>query len=191
MKTTLTTCLITMLTSLMALTTWKSDQVHSQLTFTIVHHGFSDFTGGFEKFDVTIRSEKLDLSDAQVTMTADVNSINTRFKQRDDHLKSADFFDVEKYPQITFSSTKLAKTAKPNIYKLTGDLTMHGVTKSVTLDFIFKGILQNPTTKNYDAAAQVVGTIKRSDFGIGNGFPENAISDIVRIKADGEFAQQK
>ena len=107
---------------------------------------------------------------------------------RNNHLKSADFFDAEKFPAITFKSTSVTKSGT-NSFKLAGNLTMHGVTKPVTMDMVYTGTVENPMSKKQTAGFQVTGTIKRSDFGIGGNFPAAMISDEVRIKADGEFAQ--
>ncbi len=113
--------------------TWKNDPAHSQLSFTVTHLGISDVTGSFSDFEVTAESSKPDFSDAVFTLTAKTTSINTRIDMRDNHLKSADFFDVEKYPTMTFKSTALNAEGK-NKFKLTGDLTLHGVTKPITMD---------------------------------------------------------
>jgi len=167
---------------------WKSDKAHSQLSFTVKHLGLAEVTGTFNDFDVTINSSKPDFSDAKIEFTADVNSIDTRVEQRDNHLKSADFFDAEKYPKMEFKSTSLKKDGK-NAYKLTGDLTIHGVTKPVTMDLKHTGTIDHPQSKKPTAGFQLTGTLKRSDFGIGPKFPAPMISDEVQIKADGEFAQ--
>jgi polyisoprenoid-binding protein YceI len=95
---------------------------------------------------------------------------------------------VEKYPTLTFKSTSLKSVGK-NQYKLSGDLTIHGVTKPVSMDLVYKGTVENPMSKKQTAGFQLTGVIKRSDFGIGQKFPEAMVSDEVRIKADGEFAQ--
>ena len=175
--------------TIFAQTTWKSDPYHSKLGFTVTHLGIADVPGHFDKFDVTIKSEKADFSDAQVEMTAQVSSINTRIEPRDNHLKSADFFDAEKYPVMTFKSTSIKKLSK-NRYQLTGNLTLHGVTKSVTVIMVHRGTTANPNANGAPVAGiQITGVIKRSDFAVGNGFPPPMISDDVRIKADGEFGK--
>ena len=175
--------------TIFAQTTWKSDPYHSKLGFTVTHLGIADVPGHFDKFDVTIKSEKADFSDAQVEMTAQVSSINTRIEPRDNHLKSADFFDAEKYPVMTFKSTSIKKLSK-NRYQLTGNLTLHGVTKPVTVIMVHRGTTANPNANGAPVAGiQITGVIKRSDFAVGNGFPSPMISDDVRIKADGEFGQ--
>jgi polyisoprenoid-binding protein YceI len=176
------------LTAFTTVGVWKSDKAHSQLSFTVKHLGIAEVTGTFNDFDVTIKSSKPDFSDAQIEFSADVNSIDTRVEQRDNHLKSADFFDAQKFSKMEFKSTSLKKDGK-NAYKLTGDLTMHGVTKPVTLDLKYTGTVENPMSKKPTAGFQLTGTIKRSDFNIGTNFPAPMISDEVKIKADGEFVQ--
>jgi polyisoprenoid-binding protein YceI len=168
--------------------TWQNDDPHSQLGFTVTHLGIADVSGTFNDFDVTVKSSKPDFSDASFEMTAKSASIDTRVEARDNHLKSADFFDAAKYPTIDFKSTSIKK-AGTNKYKLTGDLTLHGITKPVTMDLLYNGTVENPANKKQTAGFQLTGTIKRSDFNIGPGFPAPMISDEVRIKADGEFIQ--
>ena len=165
---------------------WKNDDPHSQLGFTVTHLGVSDVSGTFNDFDVTVTSSEPDFSDAVFELTANVASLDTRVEARDNHLKSADFFDAEKFPTITFKSIFLEKVDN-NKYKLTGNLTMHGVTKPVTMALQYNGTVENAMNKKQTAGFQLTGTLKRSDFGIGVNFPEPMISDEVRIKADGEF----
>jgi polyisoprenoid-binding protein YceI len=167
---------------------WTNDDAHSQLSFTVSHLGIADVTGTFNDFDAKITSSKPDFSDATFELTAKTASIDTRVEDRDKHLKSADFFDVAKYPTLNFKSTSVKKQGKDK-YKLNGNLTMNGVTKPVTLDLVYRGTVENPMSKKQTAGFQVTGTIKRSDFNFGSGFPAPMISDEVRIKADGEFIQ--
>ncbi len=174
----------------MAQTTWKADPYHSYLGFTVKHLGIAEVPGNFGKYDVTITSAKDDFSDAVVEMTADIASIYTRVEARDNHLKSADFFDAEKYPTMTFKSTSI-KPAGKNEYAVTGNLSMHGVTKPVTIKLEFNGITKNPNAKGAPVAGfEIEAKIKRSDFAIGNGFPAPMISDEVEIEAYGEFGQK-
>ncbi|MBS2096764.1 YceI family protein [Carboxylicivirga linearis] len=169
-------------------TTWTNDKAHSQLFFTVTHLGINDVSGTFDDFTVAVESEKEDFSDAKFSLTAKVNSINTRVEARNNHLKSADFFNAEKYPELTFTSTGI-KPAGKNKYKLTGDLTIHGVTKSVTVDLLYRGQTTNPMSSKLTTAFEITGTIKRSDFEVGGSFPEAIVSDEVRISASGEFLQ--
>ncbi|MEO7045164.1 MAG: YceI family protein [Ferruginibacter sp.] len=169
-------------------TTWKNDKMHSKLTFTVTHLLVSDVDGLFKNFDVTITSSKADFSDAVFELKADVSSINTEVDMRDNDLKSAGWFDAATYPSITFKSTAITANGK-NKYKLTGNLTMHGVTKPVTMDLIYRGTVQNPMSKKDDAGFKLTGTIMRADFNIGSKYPSAMVSDEVEIKADGEFAK--
>ena len=169
-------------------TNWQNDDFHSQLGFTVTHLGISDISGTFNDIDVNVTSSKPDFSDAQFKLTAKTASIDTRVEPRNNHLKSADFFDVEKFPTMTFESTGL-KPAGKNQYKLSGNLTLHGVTKPVTLDLFYKGTVENAMSKKATAGFQITGSIKRSDFSSGEKFPAPMMSDEVRIKADGEFVQ--
>ena len=178
--------------TLLAFTTvnnWKVDNAHSKLAFAITHLGISEVTGLFKTFDVKVTTSKDDFSDAVFEMTTDVASIDTEVEMRDNHLKTADFFDVEKYPKMTFKSTSIQPAGKDK-YKLNGNLTLHGVTKPVSMELWYRGTVENPMSKKPTSGFQVTGTIKRSDFGIGEKFPAPMLSDDVRIKADGEFTKQ-
>src|SRR5690554_1742866 len=173
----------------MAQTTWKVDPAHSQVSFGIEHLTISEIEGGFDSFDATIVADKEDFSDAKFEVTIDVNSINTGVQMRDDHLRNPDFFEVEKYPEMTFKSTSIRK-AGADRYKVQGDLTFHGVTKPVTLDVWYRGTIENPQSGDVISGFQVTGEVKRSDFNLGPDFPEQVLSDKVRIKVDGEFKKQ-
>lgn len=186
--------LLTAFVTLAAFTTnkpaWLNDDPHSQLGFTVTHLGIADVSGTFTDFDVTVEATKPDFSDASFELMAKTASINTRVEARDNHLKSADFFDVAKYPEITFKSTSLEKKGKDQ-YALSGQLTLHGITKPVTMNLVYRGTTKNPMSGATTAGFQLNGVIKRSDFQIGPGFPTAVISDEVRIKADGEFTPKQ
>ena len=176
--------------SVFAQDTWKADPYHSKLGFTVTHLGIADVPGHFNDYDVTITAANPDFSDAVVEMTAQVASIDTRVEPRDKHLKSADFFDAEKYATMNFKSTSIKKVAN-NKYNLTGNLTLHGVTKPVTVTMLHRGTTANPNANGAPVAGiQITGTIKRSDFALGSKFPAPMISDEVQIKADGEFGKK-
>jgi len=185
-KITLAALLLVSSFTLIAQTTWHNDKAHSKLTFDVTHLGISDISGLFNDFDVSITANKADFSDAVFELTTDMATINTEVKMRDDHLRSADFFDVEKFPTMTFKSTSIQNAGKGK-YKLTGNLTVRGITKTVTMDLWYRGTIENPQSKVKTAGFQLTGVINRSDFNIGPKFPEMAISEAVRIKADGEF----
>ena len=166
---------------------WTLDKAHAKLSFTVTHLMVSDVEGWFKNFDAKITTSKGDFSDAVAEMTANVNSINTDNDQRDKHLQSADFFDAAKYPTITFKS-KTIKKLTDKTYKATGNLTMHGVTKTIDLDIVCL-IGVNPSTKKPIAGFKITGVIKRSDFGIGSSMPSAMISDEVAIAANAEFVK--
>jgi polyisoprenoid-binding protein YceI len=175
-------------TAAFAQSTWKVDKAHSKLTFTITHLAVSDVDGLFKDFDVTIVTGKPDFSDAKFTLVAQTASINTEIEKRDNHLKSPDFFEVDKYPTMNFVSTSIAKGAGANRYKVKGNLTLHGVTKPVTLDLWYRGTVAGQGGKEV-AGFQLTGEIKRSDFTFGSKFGSPMLSDEVQIKANGEFSK--
>lgn len=167
--------------------TWKADPLHSRLAFSITHLGISEITGVFDKFEVLITADKPDFSDAVFELSIDVNSVDTHVQKRDDHLRSPDFFEVAKFPTITFRSTSI-QPAGQDRYKLAGELTIRGKTKPVTVDLWYRGTTTN--AKNTTAGFQVTASLQRSDFGIGPKFVPPMISDVLDIKADGEFIKQ-
>ena len=140
------------------------DPAHSEVGFN-VRHLVSKVPGRFNEYEGTIA---MDPAAIESTMKIDAKiktaSINTGVQKRDDHLRSADFFEAEKYPEITFVSKKAAK--KGNGYAVTGDLTIHGVTKEVTLDAEVLGTQTNPFTKMPSAGLEITGKINRKDFGV-------------------------
>ncbi len=168
-------------------TTWELDKMHAKLGFNITHLMVSDVEGSFKKFDAKIVATKADFTDATVTLTGDVASVNTENEKRDEHLKSPDFFDAAKFPEFSFKSTSFKKD-KGNTYKITGDLTMHGVTKKVVLDAVARSGT-NPMSKKEITGFKITGKIKRSDFGIGASMPSQMLSEEVAIVANAEFAK--
>lgn len=168
--------------------TWSLDKAHSKLGFSVTHLMVSTVDGSFKTVDAKITSSKADFSDAAFELTADVNTIDTDNEQRDGHLKNPDYFDAAKFPTLTFKSTSIKKVADKK-YKLTGNLTLHGVTKPVTLDLTLGGTGEHPYTKKTIAGFKATGTLKRSDFGIGAGTPGTVVSDEVELTANGEFSK--
>ncbi len=168
--------------------TWSLDKTHSKLGFNLTHLLVSEVDGSFKNVDAKITSSKDDLSDATIELTAEVASINTDNEDRDKHLKSPDYFDAEKFPKLIFKSTSFKKVEGKK-YKLVGDLTLHGVTKSVTLDVTFNGTAVHPYTKKTVAGFKITGVIKRTDFGISPGTPAAMLSDEVNINTNAEFVK--
>ena len=169
--------------------TWKSDKSHSQLKFDITHLGVSTVSGGFSDFEATVTTGTTDFRDASFELTAKTASVNTGIERRDNHLKSADFFDATANPTISYKSTGIKKAGK-NKYRLSGDLTMHGITKPVTMELWYRGTVTNPMSKKEVTGFRATGNINRADFGIGPKFPAVSISETVTIIADGEFGKQ-
>jgi len=147
----------------MSTTKWVLDPTHSEATFKVKHLMFTNVSGNFTKFDGTVTTEEENFDTASFEFNAEVASVNTNNADRDGHLKSADFFDVENFPALTFKSTSFEKDGGD--YKLTGDLSLHGVTKSVTVDVEFGGIQKDPWG-NIKAGFSATGKINRKDFGL-------------------------
>lgn len=145
--------------------TWKIDPVHSEIKFKVKHMLVSTVTGGFNKFDAEINAEnENDFSGASVKFEADAASIDTKNAQRDAHLRSADFFDAENHPKLSFNSKSFTKTSDM-LYKLTGDMTMRGITKEVELDVIYNGNVIGLDGSNV-SGFEITGTLNRFDFGL-------------------------
>ena len=145
------------------LTTWTIDPAHSHVEFAVKHLMISTVKGRFAVVQGTIVTDESDPAKGRVEVAIDADSIDTREAQRDAHLKSADFFDVEKFPKLTFTSTKIA--GDRDSFKLTGDLTIHGVTRPVTLDVTSEGRGKDPWGGDR-AGFSATGKIKRSEFGL-------------------------
>ncbi|TSJ42032.1 YceI family protein [Fluviicola chungangensis] len=168
---------------------WSLDGVHSRLGFTVKHMGISDFNGSFSNYEVKITATKEDFSDAKVELTGEINSINTANEMRDNHLKGADFFDAEKYPTFTFVSKSFTKVPKSkNEYKVVGDLTLHGVTKEVTMTAVHNGTMTHPMNKKEVSGFKMTGTINRLDFKVGGENP--GLSNDVNVTADLELVKE-
>ena len=144
-------------------TEWTIDPAHSSVGFSVPHMMVSEVDGQFKTYSGKAQLDEADLTKSQVEFSADVASIDTGNAERDKHLKSPEFFDVEKFPKLTFKSTKITKAGKG--YKLKGQLTLHGVTKEVTLDATVSQPVKNPWGKQV-RAVKINGKLKRSDYGL-------------------------
>lgn len=149
----------------MAKTVWTVDQVHSEVGFSVKHMMISKAKGTFDKFDAVIEADVEDMTDAKIEVTIDTNSINTRNEDRDNHLRSADFFDAENHPNMTFIATDIKKTAS-NQYDVVGDLTIRGTTKPAILDVTFEGQSKDPMGGATVAGFSGTTTINRKEFGL-------------------------
>jgi polyisoprenoid-binding protein YceI len=173
-------------------TKWAIDTAHSEIHFKVKHLVISTVTGKFEKFDGSVYSDSNDFSDAEVEFTADVSSINTGHPDRDGHLQSPDFFDVANYPKLTFKS-RSSKKVGDSEYKLTGDLTIRGVTKPVELTVEYGGTTKDPWG-NTKAGFEITGKINRKDFGLNWSAVTEAgglvVSDEVKLQMAVELIKQ-
>jgi polyisoprenoid-binding protein YceI len=173
-------------------TTWQIDPAHSSANFSVKHMMIAKVHGGFEKLSGKLIYDANDVSKSSIEAEIDAASINTREAQRDTHLKSADFFDVEKFPTIIFKSKRVEKAGADNL-KITGDLSIHGITKEVVLD----AEKMSPETKdpwgNIKIGTSAATKIKRKDFGLSwNAALETGgvlVGDDITIQLDLQFAK--
>ncbi|MGE7593971.1 YceI family protein [Peribacillus frigoritolerans] len=145
-------------------TKWIVDPTHSAIEFSVKHMMIAKVKGSFNKFEASILANPSDLTTAEIDFTVDVASIDTRNADRDNHLRSADFFDVEKNPTLTFKSTKIVKTDEDE-YDVTGNVTLNGVTREETFSITFEGQGKDPWG-NEKAGFSGKGKVKRSDYGL-------------------------
>ncbi|MBI4535199.1 MAG: polyisoprenoid-binding protein [Ignavibacteriae bacterium] len=143
--------------------TWKVDKAHSQVTFSVSHLVIAEVRGRFKEFDVTMYHENDDFTDARIEAVIRAASLDTDNERRDNHLRSDDFFNVEKFPELKFTSSSMEKTGK-NTYKLKGDLTIRDITKPIVLDVRFNGAIKDPGG-NTKIGFKATTTISRFEFG--------------------------
>jgi len=153
------------LPAMAAAATWKIDPDHSSIGFKIKHLMVSNVKGSFEKYNGTVDLNETDITRSKVEVNIETASINTNVELRDGHLKSAEFFDVAKYPAMTFKSKKVAKAGKDKL-KVTGDLTLHGITKEVVLNVDGPSKEIKDLYGNIRKGAAATATINRKDFGL-------------------------
>ncbi|RAR47769.1 YceI family protein [Flavobacterium lacus] len=147
----------------MATTKWAIDPTHSQIGFKVKHMMFTNVSGMFGTYDATIETEGDNFENASIEFSAEINSISTNNADRDNHLKSGDFFDAENNPKLTFKATSFTKNGGD--YELSGDLSFRGVTKSVKLSAEFSGLMKDPWG-NTKAGLNISGKINRKDWGL-------------------------
>lgn len=177
----------------MAKTKWALDPTHSEIQFKVKHLMITTVTGYFQTFNVEVETEGDDFSTASdIVFTADVNSINTNNEQRDTHLKSGDFFDAENHNQVRFVGNRYEKTGE-NEAKLHGDLTIREITKPVTVDVEFGGIVVDPYGQT-KAGFTVNTKIKRKEFGLTWDAVTEAgsvvVSDEIRMLGEIQLVKQ-
>jgi polyisoprenoid-binding protein YceI len=163
------------------------DTNHTQVGFTLSHMGFSNFTGRLDGVTGTLTLADGDRSASKLSVSIPAKSFSTSIEKLDGELTSADWFDAAKFPAITFTSTKVTVT-KPDTATIEGQLTLHGVTKPITLTAHFVGAGTNPLSKKYTVGFDATGTVKRSDFGVTKYVP--LIGDEVELSLHGAFEKQ-
>jgi polyisoprenoid-binding protein YceI len=172
-------------------TNWLIDPMHSEVHFKVKHLVISTVTGTFKSFEGSLETSKADFQDASIHFSMDVSSIDTNQEQRDVHLKSAEFFDADQFPKISFQSTSFKKDGDE--YVLTGDLTVKNVTKQVKLDVEFGGVATD-FYGNEKAGFEITGKISRKEFGLTwDGITEAGaivVGDDIKLNINIQLAKQ-
>lgn len=174
-------------------TKWVIDPTHSEVTFKVKHLVISTVTGNFKNFEGALETPgESDFTDAKVEFSIDTDSISTNQEQRDQHLRSPDFFDAESHPKIAFKSTSFTKEGDDE-YTLSGDLTVKGITKPVKLDVGFGGTATDPYG-NFKAGFDVSGRISRKEFGLTWSAVTEAgsvvVGDDIKLQISVQFVKQ-
>jgi polyisoprenoid-binding protein YceI len=176
----------------METTRWILDPTHSELTFKIKHLMITNVSGSLKDFHAEVETKGTDFSTAQINLAAEMNSISTNNDQRDAHLRNSDFFEVEKYPELKFTSTKIERTGD-DTFALFGQLTLKGVTNPVKLQAEYSGVAKDPWGGER-AGFIVTGKINRSDWGINfNGVLETGgvmLGEEVKISSEIQLVKQ-
>lgn len=171
---------------------WAIDTMHSEVLFKVKHLVISTVTGSFNRFSATLEADKEDFTDAKVSFTADIDSIDTNNEQRDGHLKSDDFFNAEKYPKLSFTSTSLEKKSGSD-YVLKGNLTIRDNTKAVELAVDFGGVAKDPYGQT-KVGFEATGKINRKEFGLTWSAVTEAggivVSDEIKLMLNVQFVKQ-
>ena len=167
---------------------WKVDPYHSSLNFNISHSGISIVNGKFLEYTGSLTTDGEALNNANVEFSVKVKSINTNVVDRDNHLRSADFFEVKKFPDMIFKSTKILASGKPNHYLLYGKLTIKDVTKDVIFDVHYGGTVKSNQGEKLGVKAET--TINRFDYNIDFDPTAAGVGKDVSIVVHGQFAKQ-
>lgn len=166
--------------------TWKNDPAHSRMEFTISHNLISELGGVFNDYTITAEGTETDFSDATIDVVVQTKSVDTEVDKRDEHLRSPDFFDVDRFPEMRFKSNQI-RQIDGNTFLVTGDLTLHGITKSVDLTMVYNGSFTKDGKST--SGITVTGSILRPDFDLGPDFPIAVIGDKVTLTVNAEMKQ--
>lgn len=170
-------------------TEWTIDPAHSSVSFSISHFVIANVKGSFDKFNGKIVSDGEDFENAQVTLNIESASINTNQADRDKHLRSPEFFGVEKNPDIQFVSNSSKKNSDEN-YVVSGELTMNGVTKPMTLTAQYKGSFEHPQYRKTIGVFEITGKVPRFDYNIGKDYPSAALGEVVELTSTIEMVKK-
>lgn len=171
--------------------TWKIDPAHSNISFSISYFNIGEIKGTFENYAGSFKNIDTITKTSNLNINIKTASINTLQSKRDEHLRTNDFFNVNEYPEISFSSTSF-KQITDNKYELKGELTMRGITKSITLTAIYKGSYVHPRFKDNRKFFTITGTIPREDFEVGTNYPpaKFALGKQVVLNAEIQLIQE-
>ncbi len=176
----------------MGKTKWVVDPAHSSVNFAIRHMMVSRVRGTFHTYSAVIEGDPAHLTTANIAFTVDLDSVDTRNKDRDAHLRSSDFFEIEKFPQMKFLANNIVQTAE-NQYNMIGEFSLHGITRTETFTVTFEGIAKDPSGVE-KAGFHAAGTILRSDYGLTFNTPLETggvlIGDDVQISLDIQASKQ-
>lgn len=148
----------------MAKSTWAIDPTHSEIGFKVKHMMFTNVSGKFNAFEATIENEDDHFETSKISFSADVNTVDTNNTDRDNHLRSADFFDVENFPKLNFVGKQIKKISEGE-FQILGDLTIKDVTKNIVLETEYSGLMKDPWG-NTKVGLSLIGKINRKDFGL-------------------------
>ena len=167
--------------------TWKNDPPHTRMEFSISHNMIAVLGGVFNDYTIIAQGAETNFSDATVEVIVQTKSIDTQVDQRDEHLRSPDFFDVAKFPEMRFKSNQI-RQIDGNTFLVTGELTLHGISKTIDLTMVHNGsfVKEGKTT----SGITVSGSILRSDFKLGSDFPIALIGDNVTLRINAEMQKQ-
>lgn len=176
----------------MAKSTWAIDPTHSEIGFKVKHMMFTNVSGKFNQFEAAIENEDDAFETSQISFSADVNSVDTANADRDGHLRSADFFDADNFAKLAFKSTSIQKV-NDGLYTISGDLTIKDVTKSITLETEYSGLMKDPWG-NTKIGLSINGKINRKDFGLTwNAALETGgvlVGEDIKLAAEVQFVKQ-
>jgi polyisoprenoid-binding protein YceI len=170
-------------------TTYTLEPDYTQGVFRWNHLGFSSPAAQFAQGEGTLEFDQADPTKSSVKVTIPLSSLNTGVPALDDHFRSADFFETAKFPAATFKSTRVEKGPAADHFKVTGDLSLHGVTKPVTLDVTLTKVGANPRTSLPTVGFDATTTLKRSDFGLGKFVPQ--VSDEIQMRITSQAVEAK